>query len=659
MDADRPLFPNLLQGKYGRHSVIGATCDMRHSIVEATPLGIRTGSEEVPQPTTSLGFYSDADDERQLDSPAERISSQVPASKSDETRRPTTETLAVMSSDISRDETSHDNANDDRARSKSASPDSRTRRDSTLEDDHPSSTQLIDQGPQQTPICSPPPALPDTTTDQSVLRDVAFHNSDLASTEPGADRDCDGELQATMSAVSSVAETRSQMSKAPNVRTTSTGSDSPNHNVLEHIVFPPGTCDTEKLKLQHWADVAFETEDRAPHPILKHWLHPIRYASVHAVTDTEEVVDTDATMYDVLEIPWDVFKSRAGKGEVFSTPLLIKETFADADEFSVEDYAVRLEQTFLGMDVIVRYHMSEPEPLSVSEAARLVRTPHGTVLPNAPNFLDLESLSNAIKPGLTRLPRYRLLNTLVRGAKADYAGRTGKKTYLTPFDVGNCQSFEILGLRGAFSGAHMDALGGTWLRNLFGTKLWMIVPERLMTDQDWVDFSKAGSSWNLGTKPRALILGPGDVFFMPPGTRVIHAVLTLETCLMDGGMLWDDLTLLPLLETIHWIGRNQNATNEALPFQLGGVLSQLGMALDQVAGSSRFGDTAGLLKVIRDLRSLGCECELCDETCSCSREDRRCTPLCKDHVMETERECFEEPRSEESDYAGSSYGGDG
>ncbi|GAB7336302.1 hypothetical protein MBLNU13_g09049t2 [Cladosporium sp. NU13] len=390
----------------------------------------------------------------------------------------------------------------------------------------------------------------------------------------------------------------------------------------------------EKLKLQHWAEVAYETEDQAPHPILKHWLHPIRCASVHAVTDTEEVVDVDATKHDVLNIPWDVFKSRAGKGEIFNTPLLIKETFADADEFTVERYADGLEQTFLGMDVIVRNHMSAPESLPVSEAACLVRTPHDTVLPKAPNFLDLESLSNAIKPGLTRLPRYRLLDTLVRGAKANYAGRTGKKTYLTPFDVGSCQSFEILGLRGAFSGAHMDASGGTWLRNLFGTKLWMIVPERLMTDQDWVEFSKAGSSWNPGTKSRALILGPGDVFFMPPGTRVIHAVLTLETCLMDGGMLWDDLTLLPLLHTIHWIGRNQNATNEALPFQLGEVLNQLERALDQVVGTSRFGHTAGLLQAIRDLRSLGY------------------------HVMETGRECFEEPRSEESDYAGSSYEGD-
>ena len=75
-----------------------------------------------------------------------------------------------------------------------------------------------------------------------------------------------------------------------------------------------------------------------------------------------------------------------------------------------------------------------------------------------------------------------MLDTLVRGVKAKYVGRIGKKTYLTPFDVGSCQSFEILGLRGAFSGAHMDALGGTWLRNLFGTKLWIIVPKQLITD---------------------------------------------------------------------------------------------------------------------------------------------------------------------------------
>jgi hypothetical protein len=178
--------------------------------------------------------------------------------------------------------------------------------------------------------------------------------------------------------------------------------------------------------LQRWAGIVRATEDQAQHPILKHWLHPIRYASVHTFADNEEVTDADARMYDVLEMPWDVFKSRAGKGEVFSTPLLIKETFADADEFSVGDFADRLEQTFLGMKVMVRYHMSEPKPLPVSKVARLVRTSHGNVLPNAPNFLDLESSSNAIKPGLTHLPRYRLLDTLVRGADHARSSRTAR-----------------------------------------------------------------------------------------------------------------------------------------------------------------------------------------------------------------------------------------
>lgn len=650
MNADQPLSPDLLQGRYSQRSVIGATCDSSLSIVKAKPFGKRTGSEEASRPTTSSGCSSDADDGRRLDGPGEAASSQALASSSNGTRRPTTEPIAVTPSDRSQVEEGYDESG-----SRPAPPDSRARRDCTLEDDHSSTDRNAFQFSQQTGDHSLPRAALGTLMDQSDLCEVVLPNFGHTATEQCADQDCADELRTSVETDPSMTERQSTTSATPSGNTAFTSPGPSINDTIDEIVFPPGTCHTERLKLQHWADVAHETENQAPHPILKHWLHPIRYASIHAVADTEKVVDTDTTVYDVLAIPWDVFKSRAGKGEVFRTPLLIKETFADADEFSVEDYADRLEQTFVGMELIVRYHISAPEPLPVSEAARLVRTPHNTILPNAPNFLDLESSSNAIKPGLTRLPRYRLLDTLVRGAKANYAGRPGKKTYLTPFDVGSCQSFEILGLQGAFSGAHMDALGGTWLRNLFGIKLWMVVPERLMTDQDWVDFSKAGSSWNPGTKSRAIILGPGDVFFMPPGTRIIHAVLTLETCLMDGGMLWDEMTLLPLLQTIYWIGRNQKVTNEALPFQARDVLNQLEKVLGRKTDSSRFGNTAGLFKMIRDLRSLGCECELCDETCPCSREDRRCTPLCNDHLMGTERECFEEPKSEESDDDGSSY----
>lgn len=317
------------------------------------------------------------------------------------------------------------------------------------------------------------------------------------------------------------------------------------------VIFPPGLSEADRNELQRWSDVAYKIEEQVPHATLKHWLHPIRHARIHKVADPGAPASVEVDGFDVLDLNWSDFKARASSGDIFGTPLLIREAFDDAGEFSNDKYAETLEQTFPGVKLDVRYHQSQPEPIPISEAARLVRTSPGTVLTNAPNFLDLDSVSNAIKPALTRIPRFRLLDRLVRGAKANYSGRSGKKLFLTPFDVGSCQSFEILGLPGAFSGAHMDALGGTWLRNLFGTKLWMIVPQGLMSDQDWVEFGEEGPGWNPGTKSRAIILRTGDVFYMPPGIRVIHAVLTLETCLMDGGMLWDDVTLLPLLRTIH------------------------------------------------------------------------------------------------------------
>lgn len=332
---------------------------------------------------------------------------------------------------------------------------------------------------------------------------------------------------------------------------TSASSDLPDEFVAGIAVFPTGLSDTQKGRLQHWAEVAYSTEAQAPHPVLKQWLNPVRYASICTVADSGATMFANAGKYDVLKLTWDDFKRQVSERKVFETPLLIEEVFADADEFSASSYAELLERTFAGMEINVRHHQSEPQALPISEAAQLIRTPSNTVLPNAPNFLDLDSWTNAINPGLTRLSRFRLLDRIVRRAKAIYSKQTGKRTFSTPFDVDNSQSFEILGLRGAFSGAHMDALGGTWLRNLFGTKLWMIVPQYLMQNEDWAAFGREEASWNPGTKSRAIILRPGDVFFMPPGARVIHAVLTLETSLMDGGMVWDDETLLPLLRTLH------------------------------------------------------------------------------------------------------------
>jgi len=423
----------------------------------------------------------------------------------------------------------------------------------------------------------------------------------------------------------------------------------------DSMIFPSDIDATEEAEFRHWSCVAYETEVRAPHPVLRHWLHPIRYASVHKIVDHEMGLVSIVEGLDIVDLSWNAFSSLASKGQIFSTPLLIREAFADSDEHSARDYADALEHTFIDTKISVRFHQSEPQLLSSTEAARLIRMSPDTVMPRAPNFLDLDSLSNAIKPGLTRIPRFRLLERLVRGARAHFSNQSGKQTFSTPFDIANCQSFDILGLRGAFSGAHMDALGGTWVRNLFGTKLWMFVPQALMTEQDWKAFGRDGPSWNPGSKARAVILRPGDVFFMPPGLKVIHGVLTLETSLMCGGMLWDDLTLLPLLQTIYWIGKNQRTTNEALPYQLGEVLSQLERLLSRESNSLRSGSRAELDQAVRDLRSLGCKCVSCDGICPCLQEYRRCTPLCASHSIGDTIECMEEPLVEASDDTGSIF----
>ena len=78
-----------------------------------------------------------------------------------------------------------------------------------------------------------------------------------------------------------------------------------------------------------------------------------------------------------------------------------------------------------------------------------------------------------------------------------------------------------------------------------------------------------------GDKARAILVQPGDTFLMPPGLLLVHAVLTLALCLMQGGMLWDSLNILAILKNIHWIIRNQNSTNEPVPYQLSDILCAL------------------------------------------------------------------------------------
>ena len=78
------------------------------------------------------------------------------------------------------------------------------------------------------------------------------------------------------------------------------------------------------------------------------------------------------------------------------------------------------------------------------------------------NALDFHGITACLRPILTYLRRYRLLETL---SDADIQKGLGKRISRggrpAPFDISDSLSFNILGLEGAFSSPYMDTLGRT------------------------------------------------------------------------------------------------------------------------------------------------------------------------------------------------------
>jgi hypothetical protein len=82
------------------------------------------------------------------------------------------------------------------------------------------------------------------------------------------------------------------------------------------------------------------------------------------------------------------------------------------------------------------------------------------------NAINLRKIANADAPLLTRLKRFRLLETLVDRV-SNLA--PGKRTCREAYDISDCLGFNLLGFSGAFSRPHVDALMGTWVRCLSGS----------------------------------------------------------------------------------------------------------------------------------------------------------------------------------------------
>jgi hypothetical protein len=375
------------------------------------------------------------------------------------------------------------------------------------------------------------------------------------------------------------------------------------------------------------------------------WLRPdTLFAKIYTSPESDLGRGESATKNDadVIYTSGKEFYKFSQQGKAFNKPVVIKEEFADAGLMTLDEFASILLDRYHRDTVQVRPLGSNmTKSVGVPQFVGMLQSenaPGPTHLHPGLNALEFDGITACSRPLFTHLRRYRLLETL---CEADVQRGPGKRIWRggksAPFDVSGSLSFNILGLKGAFSGPHMDALAGTWVRNLCGIKFWMTVQQSEMTNDDWVDFYKYGSDWSPKGKERLIVLEPDDVLFLPPSVRVIHAVYTPQSSLMEGGMLWDELNLLETLTVLRDIGLHQAATNEAIPFQLPRIIKQLEEFVHAEPGrfagqdtnfSSRFEDT------IRAIGELGCRCSrpMCSSSqCICRRENRRCTSFCLKH----------------------------
>ncbi|KAK4551543.1 hypothetical protein LTR86_011106 [Recurvomyces mirabilis] len=128
----------------------------------------------------------------------------------------------------------------------------------------------------------------------------------------------------------------------------------------------------------------------------------------------------------------------------------------------------------------------------------------------------------------------------------------------------------LLGFTGSFPGPHVDYLKGTWIRCISGVKAWIIAVG--LTAEDYIEFATQGNFWCPEDKTRIVILEAGDVLWMPPGLLVVHSPITIDNCLMYGGMMWDTNREATIAANIRWIAMHANVTNEDLP---SGLIEQM------------------------------------------------------------------------------------
>ncbi|KAK5735321.1 hypothetical protein LTS12_026494 [Elasticomyces elasticus] len=389
---------------------------------------------------------------------------------------------------------------------------------------------------------------------------------------------------------------------------------------------------THRMNIATYMDMLAATAAEGQWRTRAQWLTPnTSWATIWALSETlGKGRARDEQEADVIYCTAADFILHARAGKLFSKPLVIKEDFTDRGMHTIELFLTLLEescsQSWLDVQ---RINTKEAAPIRTDALAHLARRPscveHGLTVPNLLNF------TKAHKPLFTMLPRFRLLETLTERLAENVRAKTNAFAVDPISHIG----FNNLGLSGAFAGPQMNAMCGTWLRNLEGVKYWMIVSEAAMASE-WEAFKNEGDKWLPGGRERLIVLEEDDVLLIPPGLRVVHAVHSPVSCLMEGGMLWDELSVLETLGSIAWARENGVMTKKdhQLPRIVNNLKRLVRARTDKFPATQNSTQSFQAIEsVIQALEHSGCTCgpPSCGALCKCRESGRRCDVWCLHH----------------------------
>ncbi|KAF2098258.1 hypothetical protein NA57DRAFT_57418 [Rhizodiscina lignyota] len=298
-----------------------------------------------------------------------------------------------------------------------------------------------------------------------------------------------------------------------------------------------------------------------------------KWARIWSISGSKSLLPGTATSKadcDVLYCSVDGILEAARSGEVFQKPVVIKESFSDAGMHNYERFLSLLEDASSSDEQVeVRcIDITQPMHEALGKFTAYLRSRPG--LSDGLWMSTARSVVKCHRPLFTMLNRFRLLESLSEGLHDRQSNLTPSPP-LKPMSV----SFNTISFPGAFSGAYLNTSAGSWQRNLSGVKLWVFVPETGVPLDELANLANEGNDWLPRGKQRLVVLEENDVLFVPPGLRLVQAWHAPTTCLTEQGMLWDDLNILSIVESITWGHENQAIQDDRASQQLFRMINNL------------------------------------------------------------------------------------